>query len=53
MLLVVLSRTLDLARKRLATLFASGWGYMLLLVLLNVAISSALMPAEGFTTGSY
>ncbi|WP_029058655.1 hypothetical protein [Stappia stellulata] len=53
MLLVVLSRTLDLARKRLATLFAAGWGYMLLLVALNVAISASLMPAEGFTTGSY
>jgi len=54
MLLTVLSRTLDLARARLGTLFAAGWGYMLLLVALNVAISVSLTPAGGgFTTGSY
>lgn len=53
MLLVVLSRTLELARARLATLFAAGWGYMLVLVALNLAISARLMPDSGFTTGSY
>ncbi|WP_349358469.1 4-hydroxy-3-methylbut-2-en-1-yl diphosphate synthase [Stappia sp.] len=54
MLLTVLSRTLDLARTRIGTLFAAGWGYMLLLVALNVAISVSLTPASGgFTTGSY
>jgi hypothetical protein len=53
MLLVVLSRTLELARARFATLFAAGWGYMLVLVALNLAISAQLMPDSGFTTGSY
>jgi hypothetical protein len=53
MLLVVLSRTLDLARHRLPTLFSAGWGYMLVLVALNVAISLQAMPENGFTTGSY
>ena len=53
MLLVVISRTLDLARHRLPTLFSAGWGYMLVLVALNVAISLQMMPENGFTTGSY
>jgi len=53
MLLLMLSRTLDLARDRLGALFAAGWGYMLLLLALNVAISSQLMPVTGFSTGSY
>jgi hypothetical protein len=53
MFLIVLSRTLALARKELATLFAAGWGYMLLLVALNAAISLPLMPEAGFATGSY
>lgn len=53
MLLVVLSRTLDLARDRFGTLFAAGWAYMLLLLALNLAISGQLMPEAGFSTGSY
>ena len=53
MILIVLGRTLELARDRLPTLFASGWGYMLLLLALNVAISARLLPDTGFTTGSY
>jgi hypothetical protein len=53
MFLIVLGRTLELARSRLGTLFASGWGYMLLLLALNVAISARLLPDTGFTTGSY
>ena len=53
MLLVVLSRTLELARNRFGTLFAAGWGYMLLLLALNLAISGQLMPETGFSTGSY
>ena len=53
MLLTVLSRTLDLARKRFVMLFAAGWGYMVLLVALNAVISVSLSPEAGFTTGSY
>ena len=53
MLLLMLSRTLDLARDRLGALFAAGWGYMLLLLLLNLAISRQMMPETGFSTGSY
>lgn len=53
MVLIVLSRALDLARARFATLFSAGWGYMLLLVALNLAISVRLMPEAGFVTGSY
>ena len=53
MILIVLGRTLELARNRLPTLFASGWGYMLLLLALNVAISASLLSDAGFATGSY
>ncbi|NRG17027.1 hypothetical protein HPQ64_04945 [Rhizobiales bacterium] len=53
MIIAVLSRTAQLALNRFGTLFAAGWGYMLLLVAVNLAISMALAPDGGFTTGSY
>ncbi len=53
MISILVDRTIRLAFDRLTTLFAAGWGYMLLLVALNLAISMTLRPDGGFTTGSY
>lgn len=53
MLLVVVSRSLKLARSRLGTFFAAGWAYMLVLLAVNLAISVAMTPDTGFQTGSY
>lgn len=53
MILAVLSRAAKLSLNRFGTLFAAGWGYMLLLVAINLAISMALSPDGGITTGSY
>ncbi|GGF00428.1 4-hydroxy-3-methylbut-2-en-1-yl diphosphate synthase [Stappia taiwanensis] len=53
MLLVVVSRSLKLARSRLGTFFTAGWAYMLVLLAVNLAISVAMTPDTGFQTGSY
>lgn len=53
MFITVLERSLSLAQRNVATLFTAGWAYILVLVALNFAIGSALMPSSGFTTISY
>lgn len=53
MILAVLSRTTHLALNSFGVLLAAGWGYMLVLIAVNLAISMALAPDGGFTTGSY
>ena len=53
MFFTVLERSLTLAQHNAGTLVKTGWAYILLLIALNFAIGSALMPAGGFTTVSY
>ncbi len=53
MFTTVLERALTLAQRNVATLFTTGWAYILLLVALNFAIGSSLMPDGGFKTISY
>ena len=53
MFLTVLQRSLSLAQHNIATLFRTGWAYILLLVALNFAIGAFLMPEAGFKTVSY
>lgn len=53
MFITVLERALSLAQRNVATLFTVGWAYILLLVALNYAIGSSLMPDGGFKTISY
>jgi hypothetical protein len=53
MFITVLERALSLAQRNVATLFRTGWAYILLLVALNFAIGSSLMPEGGFKTISY
>ncbi|WP_305987941.1 4-hydroxy-3-methylbut-2-en-1-yl diphosphate synthase [Roseibium sp. MMSF_3544] len=53
MFITVLERSLSLAQHNIGTLFKTGWAYILLLLALNFAIGSSLMPESGFTTVSY
>ncbi|CTQ56740.1 hypothetical protein LP7551_05302 [Roseibium album] len=53
MFITVLERSLSLAQHNVGTLLKTGWAYILLLVAVNFAISSALMPEGGFKTVSY
>ncbi|MEP4768777.1 MAG: 4-hydroxy-3-methylbut-2-en-1-yl diphosphate synthase [Roseibium sp.] len=53
MFLTVLERSLTLAQHNIATLFKTGWAYILLLIALNFAIGASLMPETGFKTVSY
>lgn len=53
MFITVLERSLALAQHNVATLFKTGWAYILVLVALNFSIGSSLMPEEGFKTISY
>lgn len=53
MFITVLERSLQLAQHNVATLFRTGWAYILVLVALNFAIGSSLMPSGGFSTISY
>lgn len=53
MFITVLERSLSLAKHNIGTLFRTGWAYILLLVALNFAIGSSLMPESGFKTVSY
>lgn len=53
MFITVLERALSLAQHNVATLFKTGWAYILVLVALNFAIGSSLMPDGGFKTISY
>jgi len=53
MFITVLERSLSLAQHNAGTLFRTGWAYILLLLALNFAIGSSLMPEEGFKTVSY
>ncbi|MES0883719.1 4-hydroxy-3-methylbut-2-en-1-yl diphosphate synthase [Roseibium sp. SCP14] len=53
MFITVLERSLTLAQYHVGTLFRTGWAYILMLVALNFAIGSALMPESGFRTVSY
>jgi hypothetical protein len=53
MFITVLERSLSLAQHNVGTLLKTGWAYILLLVAVNFAISSTLMPEGGFKTVSY
>lgn len=53
MFLTLLERSLSLARHNTATLFRTGWAYILVLVAVNAAIGAALTPTAGFSTVSY
>ncbi|MET1415933.1 4-hydroxy-3-methylbut-2-en-1-yl diphosphate synthase [Roseibium sp. HPY-6] len=53
MFITVLERSVSLAQHNIGTLFKTGWAYILLLLALNFAIGSSLMPESGFTTVSY
>ena len=53
MFITVLERSLSLAQHNVGTVFRTGWAYILLLLALNFAIGSALMPESGFSTVSY
>jgi len=53
MFITVLERSLSLAQHNVGTLFKTGWAYILVLVALNFAIGSSLMPSGGFSTISY
>ncbi|WP_299478479.1 4-hydroxy-3-methylbut-2-en-1-yl diphosphate synthase [uncultured Roseibium sp.] len=53
MFITVLERSVSLAQHNIGTLFRTGWAYILLLLALNFAIGSSLMPESGFTTVSY
>ena len=53
MFITVLERSVSLAQNNIGTLFRTGWAYILLLLALNFAIGSSLMPESGFTTVSY
>ncbi|WP_415715083.1 4-hydroxy-3-methylbut-2-en-1-yl diphosphate synthase [Roseibium sp.] len=53
MFITVLERSLSLAQHNVGTLLKAGWAYILVLVAINFAIGSTLMPAGGFTTVSY
>lgn len=53
MFITVLERSVSLAQHNIGTLFRTGWAYILLLLALNFAIGSSLMPDSGFTTVSY
>lgn len=53
MFFTVLERSLSLAQHNVGTLLKTGWAYILLLVAVNFAISSTLMPDGGFKTVSY
>lgn len=53
MFITVLERSVSLAQHNIGTLFKTGWAYILLLLALNFAIGSSLMPESGFSTVSY
>jgi len=53
MFFTVLERSLSLAQHHLGTLLKAGWAYILVLVALNFAIGTSLMPESGFKTVSY
>ncbi|MBG6207643.1 hypothetical protein IWQ49_002299 [Labrenzia sp. EL_126] len=53
MFITVLERSVSLAQHNIGTLFKTGWAYILLLLALNFAIGSSLMPESGFSTMSY
>ncbi|MBO6508310.1 MAG: 4-hydroxy-3-methylbut-2-en-1-yl diphosphate synthase [Roseibium sp.] len=53
MFITVLERSLSLAQHNVGTLLKAGWAYILVLVAINFAIGSTLMPDGGFTTVSY
>ncbi|MEM5583579.1 MULTISPECIES: 4-hydroxy-3-methylbut-2-en-1-yl diphosphate synthase [unclassified Roseibium] len=53
MFITVLERSLSLAQHNIGTLLRTGWAYILLLLALNFAIGTSLMPESGFKTVSY
>lgn len=53
MFFTALERSLSLAQHHLGTLLKTGWAYIFLLVALNFAIGTSLMPESGFKTVSY